>query len=226
MPLPCRHFRPASMTSHFEESTMNGTLATSGSLREQREEARHRRDAVDHPLVHADVDDVGAVLDLLARDADGLFVLALLDELGELGRAGDVGALADHDVDARLLGERLRAGEAQGRGPRTARHGRRRRARLSRRLGASSRGVSAVERLGDGGDVLGRVAAAAAGDVDEPAVARTRRGSGPCPPARDRSRSATAGWAGRRSGSTRWPRSTSPRARRGTGTSGRGRASS
>ena len=32
MPLPCRHFRPASMTSHFEESTIKGTLATSGSL--------------------------------------------------------------------------------------------------------------------------------------------------------------------------------------------------
>jgi hypothetical protein len=32
MPLPCRHFSPASMTSHFEESTMKGTLATSGSL--------------------------------------------------------------------------------------------------------------------------------------------------------------------------------------------------
>ena len=32
MPLPWRHFRPASITSHFEESTMNGTFATSGSL--------------------------------------------------------------------------------------------------------------------------------------------------------------------------------------------------
>ena len=101
------------MTSHFEESTMNGTLATSGSLAEELQEARHRRDAVDHPLVHADVDDVGAVLDLLPRDADRLLVLALLDELGELRRAGDVGALADHHVDAGLLRERLRAGEAQ-----------------------------------------------------------------------------------------------------------------
>ena len=32
IPLPCRHFRPASMTSHLEESIMKGTLATSGSL--------------------------------------------------------------------------------------------------------------------------------------------------------------------------------------------------
>ena len=92
---------------------MNGTLATSGSLAEQLQEARHRGDAVDHALVHADVDDVGAVLDLLARDGDGLLVLAVLDQLRELRRAGDVGALADHDVDAGLLRERLRAGEPQ-----------------------------------------------------------------------------------------------------------------
>jgi hypothetical protein len=32
MPLPCSVFSPASITSHFEESTMNGTFATSGSL--------------------------------------------------------------------------------------------------------------------------------------------------------------------------------------------------
>ena len=56
---------------------MNGTLATSGSLASSEQEARHRRDAVDHPLVHADVDDVGAVLDLLPRDADRLFVFRL-----------------------------------------------------------------------------------------------------------------------------------------------------
>ncbi|MBV6476939.1 MAG: hypothetical protein MOGDAGHF_02565 [Rhodocyclaceae bacterium] len=31
MPLPCRHFRPASITSHFEESIITGTRAMSGS---------------------------------------------------------------------------------------------------------------------------------------------------------------------------------------------------
>ena len=101
------------MTSHLEESTMKGTLATSGSLAEQLKEAGHGGDAVDHAFVHADVDDVGAVFDLLAGDADGFFELAFLDELGEFGRTGDVGALADHDEDAGLLGEGLRAGEAQ-----------------------------------------------------------------------------------------------------------------
>ncbi len=68
MPLPCRHFRPASITSHFEESTMNGTFATSGSLPSSGGSAVIADDAVDHALVHADVDHVGAVLDLLARD--------------------------------------------------------------------------------------------------------------------------------------------------------------
>ncbi len=32
MPLPWRHFRPASSTSHFEESTITGTRAISGSV--------------------------------------------------------------------------------------------------------------------------------------------------------------------------------------------------
>jgi len=53
------------MTSHFEESTMKGTLATSGSLPNELQETSHGRDAVDHALVHADVDDIRAVLDLL-----------------------------------------------------------------------------------------------------------------------------------------------------------------
>jgi hypothetical protein len=71
------------------------------------EEARHRGHAVDHPFVHADIDDVGTVLDLLACDADGLVVLVVLDQLRELRRARDVGALADHHEHAGLLRERL-----------------------------------------------------------------------------------------------------------------------
>ena len=92
---------------------MKGTLATSGSLRQQLQVARHGGDAVDHALVHADVDDVGAVFDLLPGNADGFFVFAFLDQLGELRRTGDVGPLADHDVDAGLLGEGLRSGQAE-----------------------------------------------------------------------------------------------------------------
>ncbi len=92
---------------------MKGTLATSGSLPSNCRIASHCGDAVDHALVHADVEDVGAVLDLLAGDADRFFELAFFDELGELGRTGDVGPLPDHDVDAGLLGEGLGAGETE-----------------------------------------------------------------------------------------------------------------
>ncbi len=74
---------------------------------QQLQVARHRGDAVDHAFVHADVDDVGAVLHLLPRDADRLFVAAFFDQLRELRRAGDIGAFAQHDEDARLLGEGL-----------------------------------------------------------------------------------------------------------------------
>ena len=81
---------------------------------EELEEAGHGGDAVNHALVHADVDDVCAVFYLLAGYADGFFVLAFLDQLGELGGSGDVGAFANHHVDAGLLGEGLGAGEAEG----------------------------------------------------------------------------------------------------------------
>ena len=81
---------------------------------EQVQKARHGGDAINHPFVHADVDDVRAVLDLLARDAHGFLVVPFLDELRELRRTGDVGPLADHDERADLLRERLRAGEAEG----------------------------------------------------------------------------------------------------------------
>jgi len=57
------------------------------------QESRHGHDAVDHALVHADVENVRAVLDLLAGDAYRLFILSLLDELRELRRAGDVRSL-------------------------------------------------------------------------------------------------------------------------------------
>ena len=65
--------------------------------RDEVEKARHRGDAVNHSFVHADINDLRAVLDLLARDGERGLVIAGLDELGELRRAGDVRALADVD---------------------------------------------------------------------------------------------------------------------------------
>src|SRR6202012_3825255 len=47
-------------------------------------------------------DDLRAGLHLLARHAEGRPVLAVLDQLAEFGRAGDVGPLADVDEDLGL----------------------------------------------------------------------------------------------------------------------------
>ena len=147
-----------------------GHLGDFGLARQQLQEARHRGDAVDHALVHADVEDVGAVLDLLPGHAYRFFVFAFLDQLGELGRTGHIGPLADHDVDAGLLGERLRSRQTKRLRLRGVRH----RLALSRTLGCSigrrpqlPRRL-AFERFGDRRDVLGRVAAAAAGNIDQP----------------------------------------------------------
>ena len=78
-----------------------------GDLRlagQQLQVARHGGDAVDHALVHADVEDVGSVLHLLPGDADRFFEFAFLDQLGEVRRTGHVGSLANHDEDAPAAG--------------------------------------------------------------------------------------------------------------------------
>ncbi len=63
----------------------------------QAQEADHRRLGLEHALVHVDVDDLGAVLDLLAGDIERGLVVALDDQPAEPCRAGDVGAFADGD---------------------------------------------------------------------------------------------------------------------------------
>ena len=93
---------------------MIGTLAMSGSAAMQVEEAGHGRGRVEHPLVHVDVEDLGPALHLLPGHGQRLLVLAGQDELGEPGRAGDVGALADvHEVRVRAQGQRLEAARAR-----------------------------------------------------------------------------------------------------------------
>ena len=89
------------MTSHLEESIIVGHAADVGLGGDQLGEAVHRRDAVDHALVHVDVDDLRAGLDLLAGDGERRGVVAGLDQVAEPRRAGDVGALADVDEQRR-----------------------------------------------------------------------------------------------------------------------------
>ena len=115
MPLPWMQRSPASITSHLELSTMIGTRAMSGSLAIRLQEAHHRGLAVEHGLVHVDVDDLRAVLDLLARHGQRLLELAVQDHAGEHLRARDVGALADVDEQRPFADRhRLEAGQLHG----------------------------------------------------------------------------------------------------------------
>ena len=122
--------------------------------REEREELRHHRRAVEHPLVDIDVDDVGAALHLLPGDADGLLVTLFADEPGEGLRAGDVRPFAD-DREA-ALGTDLEHLEP----------------RIARALGIDRGDTRRMfaHRLGDRLDVRRRRTAAAADDV-EPSLA-------------------------------------------------------
>src|SRR5690606_33309911 len=78
---------------------------------DQVEKLHHRRLGVEHALVHVDVDDLGAVFHLLARDGERRLVVLRLDQLAEFRRAGDVGALADIDED-RKIGKLAHAADA------------------------------------------------------------------------------------------------------------------
>ncbi len=115
------------------------------------EERHHRRFGIQQALVHVDVDDLGAVLDLVARHLQGGGVVARGDQFTESRRARDVGTLADVDEgDRGREFERLQAGKPQPRFD----HG------DSARLVRRDRGCNR-------GDMIGRGAAAAADDVDK-----------------------------------------------------------
>ena len=150
--LPWTHFSPASITENFDESIITGTRAMSGSAATRLRNSTIAASESMQALVHVDVDDLRAVGDLVARHVERAGVVAGGDQLAELGRAGDVGALAD--IDERDVGgqrERLEAGEP---------HQRRDRLR-------TARGGTPGDGLGDGVDVVRRRAAAAADDVDQ-----------------------------------------------------------
>ena len=67
--LPCTHFRPASITDHLELVDHDRHAGDVGLGGDQVEERRHRLLAVEQALVHVDVDDLRAVLDLLRATA-------------------------------------------------------------------------------------------------------------------------------------------------------------
>src|SRR6516225_869817 len=122
-----------------------------GLGRNEVEKRGHRPLGIEQALVHVHVDDLCAVLDLLARNGERARVVAVRDQLAEFGRAGDVGALAY--IDERNLGrerKRLEAGKPQ----------------LPRQRRQSAR-LPAGNRARDGADMLRRGAAAAADDIDQ-----------------------------------------------------------
>jgi len=112
MPLPWIHFSPVSMTLHFELSIMMGTRQCRAPRRYSSKkvaiacsESRWLRPCWIRYLRTA--------FDLLLGDAQSFFELAAQNQLGELGRAGDVGALADvNEVGFRANHQRLQAAEA------------------------------------------------------------------------------------------------------------------
>ena len=112
MPLPWMHLQAGLDHLPLRAVDHDRHARDLGLAGDQVQEAHHRRLAVEHRLVHVDVDDLGAVLDLLARDAERLLELAVEDQARERLRAGDVGALAD--VDEQRAGadqHRLEAGQ-------------------------------------------------------------------------------------------------------------------
>ena len=136
---------------NFEEFDHHGNAGDVGLGGDEVEERHHRGFGIEQALVHVDVDDLRAVLDLVARHLQARGVIARGDQLAEFRRARDVGALADIDEgDRGRQFERLEAREPQAR---------------------FDRGNGARLVRGDGGgnrrDMVRRGAAAAADDVDE-----------------------------------------------------------
>ena len=153
--------------------------------------------AVEQVRVHVDVDQVRAAAHLLHGNLDAALIVARLDQPPELQRAGDV---LRSPIMTKLVSGVMRNGSRPLRcGVGVALHGR-------------GRGATSCTPGGDGADVLGRGAAAAAHDVHQAAPARTLRAARTWPRAFRRSRRTR--WGARRSDSSRrapWRRGTGPR---------------
>jgi hypothetical protein len=144
------------------------------------QEAHHGGFRIQHALVHVHVDDLRAVVHLLARDRQRRRVVVGLDELAELGRARDVGALAD--VHEGNFAVRLKASRPE------SFHARHRASSAAHRL--------APHAIGNCADVLGRRAAAAAHQVQVAVVRQFAEHLAVSPALR---RIRRRHWAGRRS---------------------------
>ena len=114
--LPCTHLSPASITSHFEESTITGTREMSGS---EAISLRKRSIAATPSIMPSSMltsMTCAPASTCCAATVEAGVVVAVLDQLAEAGGAGDVGALADVEEEALLGdGDRLEAGQTHRR---------------------------------------------------------------------------------------------------------------
>ena len=109
--LPCRHFSPASITCHLEESIMTGTLAMSGSA-----ESRFRNLTMDFSASSMAssilISITWAPLSTCCRATDKRFLEILLpDQPGKHLGTADIGPFAD--IDEIASGEIRSAGQAR-----------------------------------------------------------------------------------------------------------------
>ena len=72
------------MIENFELSIMTGTRAMSGSAAIRFRNSDHRPFGIDQAFVHVDVDDLGAIGDLITRDVEGGGIVAVRDQLAEV----------------------------------------------------------------------------------------------------------------------------------------------
>ena len=161
---------PLGVLEAREERLPVGGIDHQGGLRDGRvagdvaRELLHLDGGVEHRVVHIDVDYRGAAFDLAGGYLQGGIVFARGDEFGKFARAGHIGALADvgepalpHVQTDGFQPADVGAFVLRGNGP----------------------GADSVHGRGDGSDVLGGGAAAAADKVHEPARSHLpQRGSG------------------------------------------------
>ena len=104
---PGLQHRPAGAVDHHRHTRDVGLRS------HQVEKACHCRRRVEHRLIHVDVDQLRASLDLLPRDRQGIFIASPQDQLREFRRTADVRALADIDeIRLRTKGERSKPAQA------------------------------------------------------------------------------------------------------------------
>ena len=99
MLLPWMHCKPG-----FDDVPLRGVdhdrnPGNVGLGGDQVEEPDHRGLGIQHALVHVDINNLRAIVDLILRDLQCRLVVLLSDEAGKFCGAGHVGALANIDEE-------------------------------------------------------------------------------------------------------------------------------